>query len=57
MGAVTAILFGGKYGNLYDAIILDSPFADLSRVISDMAKKSIKMPHLIVESALVLIKS
>ncbi len=37
MGAVTAILFGGKNLLRIDAIVLDSPFADLNRVMLDIA--------------------
>ena len=48
MGAVTAILFAAKYRRV-QALVLDSPFADLSKVIQNLAATNLPVvPNFIV---------
>lgn len=50
MGAVTAILFAAKYRRV-QALVLDSPFSDLTKVIQGLAATNLPMlPNFIVET-------
>ena len=52
MGAVTAILYTAKYSKVH-GLVLDSPFADLEKVIYTLVNKNLPIiPSFIVESCL-----
>jgi hypothetical protein len=38
MGAVTAILYSGKFQKNLNGLVLDSPFSDLKTLLSEIGK-------------------
>ena len=52
MGAVTGLLYAAKYGGIH-SLVLDSPFADLERVIHSIADSNLPiLPEFIIKSAI-----
>ena len=58
MGAVTAILYANENPNTLEAIILDSPFADLKQVVIHLVKSRQKyIPNFILKGLLLIVRS
>ena len=55
MGAVTALLHGDRDPSIA-GMVLDSPFASLKQLVSELAKQYTKIPSFLVSSAMSLIK-
>jgi pimeloyl-ACP methyl ester carboxylesterase len=55
MGAVTALLHGDRDPSIA-GMVLDSPFASLKQLVSELAKQYTKIPNFLISSALGLIK-
>ena len=57
MGAVTSIMYAKRHSLYLSAMILDSPFSDISVMVKDIAYEVLKLPGLIVSVALKLMSS
>lgn len=57
MGAVTSIMYAKRHSLYLSAMILDSPFSDISVMVKDVAYELLKLPGLIVSVALKLMSS
>ena len=57
MGAVTSIMYAKRHSLYLSAMILDSPFSDISVMVKDVAYEHLKIPGLIVSMALRLMSS
>ena len=56
MGAVTALIYGSKENNNLSAILLDSAFYSLKKLIEEFIEKSIKIPNFIANSIIEIIR-
>ena len=56
MGSLCAIMFADMYSYEVSALILDSPFKNLSEVIERIAKRKVNLPDLIIKPLLYFIK-
>lgn len=56
MGAVTALLHADRDPSIA-AIVLDSPFSDLSKLVNELAYRYTKLPSFLVSPALKLVSS
>lgn len=52
MGAVTTIFYSQKHSNLISAVVLDSPFSDMSAVIQDVAYEQMGLPNFLVNMSM-----
>jgi hypothetical protein len=57
MGAVTALIYGSKENNNLSAILLDSAFYSLKKLIEELIEKSIKIPNFIANSIIEKIRN
>ncbi|KAL4454549.1 hypothetical protein ABPG74_021754 [Tetrahymena malaccensis] len=57
MGAVTGILYAQKNQSKISGLVLDSPFSDLKKVMLEIASSKTKIPSLIVDGVISLMKS
>ena len=57
MGAVTSIMYAKRHSLYLSAMILDSPFSDISTMVKDVAYVHLKVPGLLVSMALKLMSS
>lgn len=57
MGAVASIMYAKRHSLYLSAMILDSPFSDISVMVKDVAYELLKLPGLIVGLALKLMSS
>ncbi|EAR98011.1 alpha/beta fold hydrolase (macronuclear) [Tetrahymena thermophila SB210] len=57
MGAVTGILYAQKNQSKIQGLVLDSPFSDLKKVMLEIASSKTKIPSLIVDGVISLMKS
>lgn len=55
MGAVTSLLHGDRDPSI-GGMVLDSPFADMKQLVSELAKTHTKIPSIFVSAALKLVK-
>ena len=56
MGAVTAIMYANEHGSLIDAIVLDSGFYSLKKLIDELIGSKIKLPKFIFDKILKTVK-
>lgn len=56
MGSVTALLHGDRDPSI-GGMVLDSPFSDMKKLVSELAKTYTKIPSLLVSGALKLVRS
>ena len=54
MGAVTALLHADRDPSIA-AIVLDSPFSDLNKLVNELAYRYTKLPSFLVSPALKLV--
>lgn len=57
MGAVTSIMYAKRHSLYLSAMILDSPFSDISVMVKDVAYELLNLPGLLVSVALKLMSS
>lgn len=56
MGAVTAIMFALKYGEMVDCLVLDSPFRHLSTIVERASYEASRLPMAIISLFLFFVK-
>jgi hypothetical protein len=56
MGAVTAILYAAKNQYSVSMLILDSPYCNLQKVMKEIAESKTKIPSLILDAVISLLK-
>ena len=56
MGAATALIYGNRGSNNLSAILLDSAFYSLQKLIEELIEKSIKIPNFIINSMIETIR-
>ena len=56
MGAVTSLLHGDRDPSI-GGMVLDSPFADMKKLVGELAKSHTKIPSFFVSAAMKLIRS
>ena len=56
MGAVTAIMYACSYPNKISALVLDSGFYSLKKLIYELVKSKINLPDFIIEKVLAMVK-
>jgi alpha/beta superfamily hydrolase len=56
MGAVTAIMYASSYPNKISALVLDSGFYSLKKLIYELVKSKINLPDFIIEKVLAMVK-
>lgn len=56
MGAVTALLHADRDPSIA-AIVLDSPFSDLNKLVNELAYRYTKLPSFLVSPALKMVSS
>lgn len=56
MGAVTSLLHGDRDPSI-GGMVLDSPFADMKQLVSELAKTYTKIPSIFVSAAMKLVRS